>query len=348
MSNAKRRNFIARGLGLAAAVGTGAAGLASRPARATGEPVVLKLAHPDTPIHPTQTIATRISQLVEERTGGSVKIRVFSGGQLGSEVNIVSGLTTGIVDLAIHTTGFLESFFPRIQAIDLPFLFKDAGSAERLLDGPIGQELLKDMETKGIYGFAWGHYGWRETETNTHAVTVPKDMAGLKLRIQPGAVFAAMFKAVGAVPIVIDLAELYIALSQGTVNGYELPFIAVVSTKLVEVTKHVSLTNHVYNGGAFMASKQRFDTLTQKERDVIRETVKEIQPVWRKLVADKSLENRKTCEQKGVGDQRDRLPRIQGGDYLAGLRRIPTENRRRIRRQGAQTGGFLIAHAATR
>jgi len=129
---------------------------------------------------------------------------------------------------------------------------------------------------------------------------VPRDLSGLKVRIQPGAVFAAMFKAVGAVPIVIDLAELYIALSQGTVNGYELPFMAVVSTKLVEVTKYVGLTNHVYNGGAFMASKVRFDSLTPKERGVIRETVKEIQPVWRKLVAEKSLESRKLCEQRGL------------------------------------------------
>jgi tripartite ATP-independent transporter DctP family solute receptor len=225
---------------------------------------------------------------------------VFAGGQLGSEVNIVSGLTTGIVDVAMHTTGFLESFFPRIQAIDLPFLFQNSDSAERLLDGPIGQELLNDMQTKGIYGLAWGHYGWRVTETNSRVVKVPQDLAGLKIRIQPGAVFAAMFKAVGAVPIVIDLAELYIALSQGTVNGYELPFLAVVTTKLVEVTKYVAVTNHVYNGGAFMASKVRFDTLTPKEQDVIRETVKEIQPGWRKLVAEKSIENRKICEQRGL------------------------------------------------
>jgi tripartite ATP-independent transporter DctP family solute receptor len=288
-----RRKFI---------VGSGATALALgvSPVRAAGEPVVLKLAHPDTPLHPSQQIATRIAQLVEQRTKGAVKIRVFAGGQLGSEVNIVSGLTTGIVDLAMHTTWFLESFFPRIQALDLPFLFKDEAAAERVLDGPIGQQLLKDMETKGIYGLTWGHYGWRETETNTHAIRRPADMSGLKLRIQPGAVFAAMFKTVGAVPVVIDLAELYIAMSQGTVNGYELPFLAVISSKLVEVTKYVGLTNHVYNGGAFMASKLRFDSLAPKEREVIRETVKEIQPVWRKLVADKSLENRKQCEQRGL------------------------------------------------
>jgi len=301
MKDLNRREFITRGLGVAAAASVGATGLSlARPARAAGQPVVLKLAMPDTPTHPSHQIALHFAKLVEERTGGSVKIRVFAGGQLGSEVNIVSGLTTGIVDLTMHTSGFLENFFPHIQAIDLPFLFKDSASAERLLDGPIGQELLNDMQTKGIYGLTWGHYGWRETETNDRVVKVPRDFAGLKIRVQPGAMFAAMFKAVGAVPIVIDLAELYIALSQGTVSGYELPFIAVVSTKLMEVTKHISITNHVYNAGALMASKVRFDTLTPKEQQVIRETAKEIKPEWRKLIAEKSVEARKTCEQHGL------------------------------------------------
>ena len=138
MKDLNRRKFISRGLGIAAAASAGATGLSlgARPARAAGQPVVLKLAHPYTPIHPSQEIATRFGKLVEERTGGSVKIRVFAGGQLGSEVNIVSGLTTGIVDLAMHTTGFLESFFPSIQAIDLPFLFHDSATAERCATQP--------------------------------------------------------------------------------------------------------------------------------------------------------------------------------------------------------------------
>src|ERR1700680_3671915 len=91
--------------------------------------VTLKLAHPDTNLHPVQTIATKFSELVAAKTGGSVKIQVCSGGQLGSEVNIVSGMQTGIVDMAFHTAGFLESFFPRIQVLDLPFLFRDAKTA---------------------------------------------------------------------------------------------------------------------------------------------------------------------------------------------------------------------------
>jgi tripartite ATP-independent transporter DctP family solute receptor len=262
--------------------------------------ITLKLGHPDTPLHPTQAVATKFSEMVAAKTGGAVRIQVFSGGQLGSEVNIVSGMQTGIVDMAFHTTGFLESFFPRIQVLDLPFLFRDAKTAEALLDGPIGQGLLGDMPTKGIYGFVWGHYGWRETETASQPVREPSDLKGLKIRIQPGAVFAASFRACGAIPVVMDLSEVYIGISQKTVGGVELPFLAIVSSKIYEVTKFAGLTNHVYNAGALMASKVKFDRLEAAHQKAIREAAAEIQPIWRETVAQKTEEGRAFCAQKGM------------------------------------------------
>ena len=301
MTTLNRREFLRGGIGCAAAVAASTTmSFPGRPARAAAQPTVLKLGHADTILHPSQIIATRFGDLVKERTGGSLEVRVFPIGQLGTMANVMSGLTTGIVDLAMTASGFLESFFPRIEALDLPFLFKDAGPVERLLDGPIGQDILNGMTAKGIYGLTWGHYGWRLTETKAHSLKTPADFKGLKIRIQPGAVFAAMFKALGAIPVVVDMSELYLALSQGAVNGYELPFLAVISSKLVEVTKYIGLTNHVYNAGALMASKIRLDSLTPKEQEVIRETAKEIQPFWRKMVAEKSLENRRMCEQAGL------------------------------------------------
>jgi TRAP-type transport system periplasmic protein len=297
-SDITRKDFLRS----AVAVGAGVAMPAIwRPGRAWAQgAITLKLGHPDTNLHPTQTIATKFSDLVAAKTGGAVKIQVFSGGQLGSEVNIVSGMQTGIVDMAFHTTGFLESFFPRIQVLDLPFLFRDAKTAETLLDGAIGQQLLADMPGKGIYGFVWGHYGWRETETANQPVREPADLKGVKIRIQPGAVFAASFRACGAVPVVMDLSEVYIGLSQKTVGGIELPFLAVVSSKLYEVTKYAGLTNHVYNAGALMASRAKFDRLEAAHQKAIREAAAEIQPVWRDTVAQKTEEGRQFCAAKGM------------------------------------------------
>ncbi len=296
--NLTRQEFLKSAGGLAAGIAVPAIW---RPGRAFAQgAVTLKLGHPDPPSHPTQSVATKFSELVAAKTGGAVKIQVFSGGQLGSEVNIVSGMQTGIVDMAFHTTGFLESFFPRIQVLDLPFLFRDEKTAETLLDGAIGQTLLGDMAAKGIYGFVWGHYGWRETETASQPVREPADLKGLKIRIQPGAVFAASFKACGAIPVVMDLSEVYIGISQKTVSGLELPFIAVVSSKIYEVAKYVGLTHHVYNAGALMASKAKFDKLEASHQKAIREAAAEIQPVWRATVAQKTDEGRAFVAAKGV------------------------------------------------
>jgi TRAP-type transport system periplasmic protein len=295
-SNITRKEFLASAAGLAVSMPP-----VWRPDRSFAQgAVTLKLGHPDTPLHPTQAVATKFSELVAAKTGGAVRIQVFSGGQLGSEVNIVSGMQTGIVDMAFHTTGFLESFFPRIQVLDLPFLFRDDQTAESLLDGPIGQGLLGDMPAKGIYGFVWGHYGWRETETASQPVREPSDLKGLKIRIQPGAVFAASFRACGAIPVVMDLSEVYIGISQKTVGGVELPFLAIVSSKIYEVTKFAGLTNHVYNAGALMASKAKFDRLEAAHQRAIREAAAEIQPIWHTTVAQKTEEGRAFCAQKGM------------------------------------------------
>jgi TRAP-type transport system periplasmic protein len=295
-SNITRKQFLASAGALA--VATPAIWRSDR-AYAQGA-ITLRLGHPDTPLHPTQTVATKFSELVATKTAGAIRIQVFSGGQLGSEVNLVSGMQTGIVDMAFHTTGFLESFFPRIEVLDLPFLFRDAKSAETLLDGPIGQALLGDMPAKGIYGLVWGHYGWRETETASQAVRQPSDLKGLKIRIQPGAVFAASFRACGAIPVVMDLSEVYIGVAQKTVGGVELPFLAIVSSKIYEVTRFAGLTNHVYNAGALMASKAKFDRLEAMHRDAIREAAAEIQPIWRATVAQKTEEGRAFCAEKGM------------------------------------------------
>lgn len=262
--------------------------------------VTLRLAHPDTRTHPTQTVAEHLAADVAKKTDGAVKIQVFSGGELGSEKNIVAGMQTGIIDLGFHTSGFLESVYPHVQVLDLPFIFKDDATAARVLDGPVGQKLLAEMPAKGIYGFIWGHYGWREVETVDHPVREPADLQGIKIRIQPGAVFAATFKALGAVPVVLDIAEVYLALSQKTVGAVELPFLAVRSQKLYEVTKNAGLTNHVYNAGAFMASKRKFDALDPAYQNAIRQAAHEIQPFWRQLVTSKSVEDQKFCEAHGV------------------------------------------------
>ena len=263
-------------------------------------PVTLKLAQPDSTLHPFQRMFEAFGKQVEERTGGEVRIRVYGGGQLGSSANIVSGVGTGTVDIVVHTAGFFSSYYPRMQILDLPFLFPDAAAAERVLEGQIGAGIFDSLTEKSVVGLCWGHHGWRVTETTSKIVRAPADLERLKVRIQQSPIFAAMFKAVGAVPVVMDVAELYLALSQNAVQAMEIPLTSVVASKLHEVISHVSLTNHVYNASAMLMNKAKLDGLGAKNGAIVRDVARELPPTWRKTAAVSSEESRKTCEDKGI------------------------------------------------
>ena len=289
--HASRRRFLATGF---------TAALLTKTAPAFAQTQTYKLAHPDTNKHPAQKVAERFAAEVSKRTNGRIQINVYPAGTLGSEINIIQGLQTGIVDFAMHTSGYLESFVPRIQALDLPFVFKDSAAAQRTLDGEVGKELAGDMLEKNIVHLAWGHYGWRQVETTDKVIRNAADMQNVKIRIQAGPLFASMFKAVGAVPVVIDAGDVYIALQQKTVGACEFPFLAYVTNKIFEVAKHVAKTQHVYNAGALMMSKVKFAGLSPADQEIVRSAGANQSSYWRTLVAQTDAAFEKQMIAQGI------------------------------------------------
>jgi TRAP-type transport system periplasmic protein len=241
--------------------GTIAAAVLAAPALRTraSDPIQLKFATADTMQDTSYSVAQRFAADIAQRTGGKYQMQIFVNGALGTALNLANSLQTGILDGAILTSGFLESFVPTVQVVD--------------------------MEAKGFIGLEWGWYGWRQMETRDRAVHSPDDLRGLKMRIQPGPVFAAMFKAVGAIPVALDGTEVYLALSQKTVDGLEFPLPTSVTFKVYEVCKYVGLTNHIYNAGALMISKARWTQMSEADRTAFREAGKAVLPYWRETIA---------------------------------------------------------------
>src|SRR3984893_2467723 len=279
----ERRKFLKIGAsGFAASVATpfiGRTGWAASPTH------TLKLTFADTQNHPLYDVLKRFSEDVSKRTSGAVEIQVFSIGQLGSGTNILTGLQTGIIDFCAHTSGFIDTIFPKFQVLDLPFLLPASASAEKLLDGPTGAKFMDMLPTKGIYGLGWGHWGWREVSTIDRKAAEPSDMKGLKIRVQPGAIFAATFKALGASPVAIDLTEVYLALSQRVIDAVETPMISVAATKNDEIVNTINTTDQVYNVGVMMASKAKFDALPADAQTAIREASVTLTKDWRAQIA---------------------------------------------------------------
>jgi len=271
-----------------------------QPARAAGRPVVLRLSTPDAMSHPNTEVMQQFGELVAKRTENAVKLQIFPDGQLGTMANAISGVQMGTIDMAVTGPTMFETAIPRLGVFSLPFLFRDAASAERVIDGKLGQSLVGQTEGAGAYVLACSTWGWRETETVNRIVREPADFEGLKLRLAPGPIGAMTFKTLGAIPTTIDASELYVAVSQGTVDGFEVPFLSLVASKYYEVIKHVSLTNHAYNPVWAVISKRRMDSLTPEQQQVIRSTALELQPSWRKLAASSTEDARKFIESKGI------------------------------------------------
>ena len=212
---------------------------------------------------------------VEKRTNGRYKIQTFYAASLGAERESVEAVQLGAQELTFSSTGPVPNFVPEVKILDVPFLFRDYGHARQVLDGPIGQELLKKFEPKGIKALAWGENGFRHMTTSKRAIIEPEDLKGLKIRTMENPVHIQAYKAFGLNPTPMAFSELFTALQQGTVDGQENPLSVITASKFDQVQKHLTLTGHVYSPAVFLMNKALFDKLSDADKRAFLEAAKE-------------------------------------------------------------------------
>jgi len=203
---------------------------------------------------------------MEKLSGGSIVINLKPAGALGGERDVVEGLQIGSIELTITSTGPLGNFVPDVYALDFPFLFKSYDSARKVLDGPIGQELLNEFPAHDLVGLAWAENGFRHVTNSVHPVKTPEDLKGLKLRTMENQVHIAAFKALGASPTPMSWTEVLTSLQQGTIDGQENPIPILTANKMWEVQKYVTLSGHVYSPAVVLMSKIHWDELTKEQQ----------------------------------------------------------------------------------
>ena len=251
--------------------------------------------------HPYVIAAKRFNELVQQRTNGRVKINIFENSQLGSERDLVEGLQLGTVDLVATSTGPLGGFVPEINIVDLPFLFRDKDHAYKVLDGPIGQDLLKKFDAVGIHGLAYWEAGFRHIINSKVPVNSPKDLTGLKIRVMENKVHLASFKAMGANPTPMAWGEVFSALQQGVLEGMEGPIALVYTSKLYEVQKYMSLTGHFYSPGLWFISMKTWAKLPDDIKKVFVDTSIEMTAFERGVMAEQ--EDKQIAMLKSYGMQ---------------------------------------------
>jgi len=255
-----------------------------KPAASGEGKLALKLASLTPMDHTYNQGAARFAELLKERSRGRIEIAIYPNGQLAKgERELLEAIQQGSIDFYVGSTGPVGGFSPSMGILDLPFLFRDYDHVDKVLDGPAGRRLLDDLDKANLKGLAFWENGFRNLTNSKRAVKVPGDARGLKIRTMENKLHLAAWKAVGANPVPMAYGEVYGALQQKTIDGQENPIAVIYSSKLNEVQKYLSLTQHVYSPALIIVSPKTWQKLGKEDQDMILKTAREVAPYQRKL-----------------------------------------------------------------
>lgn len=258
-----------------------------------------RVAETQVPDYPTVEGVKFMGKLVEERTQGRLKLKVFANSALGNERDTIEQLKIGGVDMVRTSLAPLNNMVPESIIPSLPFIFRDEKHMHDVLDGAIGDELLAAMSKQGLIGLAWYDDGARSVYSKKPIKRLA-DMKGLKLRVQQSDMFVAMTEALGAAPTPLPYGEVYTALSTGIIDAAENSPLSYETSRHFEAAKFYNLTEHTLLPSVLVFSKAIWDRLPEADRTIVRQAAKESALFVRKLAAERQAKARDAVVAKGV------------------------------------------------
>lgn len=249
--------------------------------------------------YPTVQAVLHMGKLISDRTGGKHSVKVFGQSSLGSEKDTIEQTKIGALDMVRVNVAPFNNIVPETIVPSLPFLFRSKEHMRRVLDGPIGDEILASMEAQGFVGLAFYDSGSRSFYTTKRQIKSGADMKGMKIRVQQSDMWVAMMQALGANATPLPYAEVYTALKTGVVDGAENNWPSYESSRHYEAAKFYSLTEHSMAPELLVFSKRIWDTLSKEEQTIIRAAAKESVPFMRKLWDEREAKSRAAVEAAG-------------------------------------------------
>ncbi len=250
--------------------------------------------------YPTVQAVIRFGELLSERTGGRLSLRMYAGGQLGNERDTLEITTFGGLDFNRVNLAPLNSIEPLTKVAALPFLFESTEHMRTSLDGEIGEEILASLEQHGLIGLCFYDSGSRSFYNTRGPIQQPGDMEGLKLRVPGSDLYVAMVQSLGADAVPMPLDEVYQSLAQGVIDGAENNWPSFESGKHFEVARYYSLTNHLLAPEVFVMSKISWDKLSSSDQVIVRTAAKESVPHMRQLWDEQVARSKAIIEGSGV------------------------------------------------
>lgn len=255
---------------------------------------------PDT--HPMGQSARRFAELVKHRSRGQLEIRLVPQSQLGSIQEMFEATQVGSLDITLAPVAYLRSISPKMDVLEVPFLFRNFQEADRILDvrSRIGQQLIDELRRGNMEGLAFWEMGFRNISTSRRPIKGPWDLKGLKIRVYSNQALLQAFRLLGANPVQIPFGDLYVALQRGVVDGQEGTIDSIYRYKLFETQRYLSLTRHSYTALVLVMNARTFQKLRGGDQESVLSAAREAAAFGRGLSRELENNNIRQLEKSGM------------------------------------------------
>ena len=290
-----------------------AAGMAKVPAVLAQAKMVLKATDVHPLGYPTVEAVVRMGKKLEAATNGRISIQMYPSMQLGGEKEMIEQAQVGALQIARISVGPMGPIVPELNVFNLPFMFRDDAHMEKVIDGAIGDEMLKkltDHPTANLIGLCWMNAGTRNVYNSKHPITTVEDLKGLKIRMMGNPVFVDTMNSLGGNGVAMGFDQLINAMQTGVVDGAENNYPTYESGQHYRYAKFYSRTGHLMIPEILVYSKKSWESLSKDDQALIMKLSKEAQQEQRKLWYEREEESLKKIKEAGaqVNDVADRKP----------------------------------------
>ncbi|MCL6515494.1 TRAP transporter substrate-binding protein [Alicyclobacillus sp.] len=291
----KTRNWFCAGAVVALALGVSACGSAGSGGNqatsntgtggTSGQSMVLRLADNQPADYPTVLGDNEFAKLVNERTNGRIQIKVYPNAQLGDENTVIQQIQLGAIDFGRINTAPLASYDKDIGVFSLPYLFSSSDQMWKVLNGPIGQQLLDSLQSAKMVGLTYYDSGARNFYDSKRPIVHPSDLKGLKIRVQQSNIFVDLVNTLGGSATPMAYGEVFNALQTGVIDGAENNWPSYYTTNHYKVAKYITEDEHTRNPEVLLASQATWNKLSPQDQQIIRQAAVESQQVERQAWA---------------------------------------------------------------
>ena len=265
--------------------------------------MVMKVATVNAGDNPRNVAANEMGKQLGLKSGGKIKGEVYLNNQLAKgEAGMLEATQLGTIDISPVGAAPIGGIFePAYLPLSLPFLWPSRQHVWKAMDGPLGAELAKKMEAKGLKVLCFGGgWGYRNVMSNKRPIKSPADMRGVTIRVQQSPVYIGMMKQLGANPVPMPWSEVFLALKQGTVDAMEAPAVSIVSDKYHEIGKYYSLTKHTYEPITWFTNLRNYSALPADLKKALDAASKDACALDRKAELDSEAGDLETIRKAGV------------------------------------------------